>query len=89
MGINNGGQMVSGYKMDCRGNILCCGLTISDINTITNNSVFTLANYELLISPPTATTSSSLQTIQQGVGFNQNLSLQPTGGYNRQFFNDI
>ena len=33
-----------------------------------------------LLQKETATTSSTLQTIQQGVGFNQNLNLQPSGG---------
>jgi hypothetical protein len=33
-----------------------------------------------MLSPPTFTTSSTLQTIQQGVAYSQNLALQATGG---------
>ncbi len=36
-------------------------------------------SYQLLIKPPTATTSAEIQTIQQGVNFNQNLTLQASG----------
>ena len=32
--------------------------------------------YELMIDPPTATAAATIQTIQQGVNFNQNLTLQ-------------
>ena len=38
------------------------------------------ASYQLLLSKPTATTAATIQTIQQGVGYNQNLTLQPNGG---------
>ena len=36
--------------------------------------------YELMIGPPTATQASTIQTIQQGIGFNQKLTLQAIGG---------
>ncbi len=35
---------------------------------------------QVSISPPTGTTNSKIQTIQQGTGFNQVLELQPAGG---------
>lgn len=38
------------------------------------------ASYQIFIAPPSATTAAAIQTIQQGVGFNQNLSLQALGG---------
>ena len=37
-------------------------------------------NYQLLLAPPSATTGAAIQTIQQGTGYNQNLTLQPIGG---------
>jgi hypothetical protein len=37
-------------------------------------------DYQLLINPPISTTAASIQTIQQGVNYNQNLLLQPTAG---------
>jgi hypothetical protein len=49
------------------------GMNIVDSSTYTNQ-------YQLLISSPTLTTNSTLQTIQQNIGFNQILDLQPTGG---------
>jgi hypothetical protein len=37
-------------------------------------------SYQLLIGPPSATSAATIQTIQQGVGYNQNLTLQNAGG---------
>jgi hypothetical protein len=48
-------------------------MNIVDRSTYTNQ-------YQLLISSPTLTPNSTLQTIQQNVGFNQILDLQPIGG---------
>jgi hypothetical protein len=36
--------------------------------------------FQLLIGPPSATTGASIQTIQQGTGYNQTLTLQNAGG---------
>ena len=36
-------------------------------------------DYQLIINPPTATTAAYIQTINQGVGYNQNLTLQAAG----------
>jgi hypothetical protein len=44
------------------------------------DSSSTTNQYQIAISPPTATTPSTIQTIQQGVGFNQNLILQAAAG---------
>jgi hypothetical protein len=49
------------------------GMSIVDASTYTNQ-------YQLLISAPTLTTNSTLQTIQHNIGFNQILDLQPIGG---------
>ena len=38
------------------------------------------SSYQIFIAPPSATTAAAIQTIQQGVGFNQNLTLQNLGG---------
>jgi hypothetical protein len=56
-----------------KGVILSEGLGIVDKSTYTNQ-------YQLLVNPPTLTTNSTLQTIQQNVGYNQILDLQPNGG---------
>ena len=48
-------------------------MTVADGSTYTNQ-------YQLLISPPTSTTNSTIQTIQQNIGFNQILDLQNNGG---------
>jgi hypothetical protein len=37
-------------------------------------------NYQLLFAPPSATSAAAIQTIQQGTGYNQNLTLQATAG---------
>lgn len=36
--------------------------------------------FQLLIGPPSSTTGATIQTVQQGTGFNQNLILQSSGG---------
>jgi hypothetical protein len=59
--------------LDVRGNIFSQGISVVDSTSYTNQ-------YQLSISPPTSTTSSQIQTIQQGVSYNQNLNLQPNGG---------
>jgi hypothetical protein len=59
-------------KLDVRGTIQTEGLSIVDNTSYTNQ-------YQLLILPPTASVGASIQTIQQNVGFNQNLSLQYAG----------
>jgi len=48
-------------------------LGIVDKSTYTNQ-------YQLLVNPPTLTTNSTLQTIQQNIGYTQILDLQPNGG---------
>jgi hypothetical protein len=48
-------------------------MNIVDASTYTNQ-------YQLLVNPPTLTTNSTLQTIQQNVGYNQIFNLQPNGG---------
>jgi hypothetical protein len=37
-------------------------------------------NYQLLFAPPSATTGAAIQTIQQGSGYSQDLTLQQQGG---------
>jgi hypothetical protein len=37
-------------------------------------------NYQLLFAPPSSTSGAAIQTIQQGTGYNQDLTLQPTAG---------
>ena len=73
-------NIVSGYKLDCRGSIFTTSLTIFDSNTLSGNNQFTLNNYQLSISPPTSTSGAAIQTIQQAIGYSQNLTLQALGG---------
>ncbi len=64
----SGGTMTAGANVTTTGNI-GAGLLVSGD-----------ATYQLLISQPTSTTASSIQTVQQGVGFNKKLTLQTLGG---------
>ena len=57
-----GGTMTAGATVITTGNIRAGTCTVGD------------ATYQLLISPPTLTPASSIQTIQQGTGFNQKLT---------------
>jgi hypothetical protein len=59
--------------LSIKGVLLSEGLGIVDKSTYTNQ-------YQLLVNPPTLTTNSTLQTIQQNVGYSQILDLQPNGG---------
>ena len=59
--------------LNVRGVLLSEGLGIVDKSTYTNQ-------YQLLVNPPTLTTNSTLQTIQQNIGYTQFLDLQPNGG---------
>jgi hypothetical protein len=54
------------------------GITNEGINIVDGSSY--IGQFQLGISPPTATTNSKIQTIKQGTGFNQVLDLQPVGG---------
>ena len=65
----SGGNMNPNANITTSGNIRARGLVASSNNI-----------YELLIDPPTSTSASSIQTIQQGIGFNQNLTLQAIAG---------
>jgi hypothetical protein len=56
-------------KLDVRGRTFTQTMSIVDATSYTNQ-------YQLLISPPTSTTPASIQTIQQNMGFGQNLILQ-------------
>jgi hypothetical protein len=73
---------VANIKLDCRGALYTTNLTVFDSNTISGNNVQVLNNYQLMISAPTATTPAKIQTIQQSVGFSQNLILQENSGGN-------
>jgi hypothetical protein len=58
-------------------------MTGSLFNSSTVRGVFLVAGdptWQLLIQAPSSTTAASIQTIQQGVGYNQNLTLQATAG---------
>lgn len=59
--------------LDVRGGIISQSLSVVDSTSYTNQ-------FQLVISPPTTTTSATIQTIKQGTGYNQNLNLQPSGG---------
>ncbi len=61
-------------SLNIKGREMNEGMNIGDASTYTNQ-------YQLLISAPTLTTNSTLQTIQQNLGFNQILDLRPIGGY--------
>jgi len=63
-----GGTMSAGANIITTGNIRAGSLTAGE------------TTYQLLINPPTATTSSLIQTILQGTGYNQKLTLQALGG---------
>ena len=71
---------VSGILLDCRGSIYTYGISIIDSATISGNNVMSLQNFQLMIIPPKASTAASIQTIRQGVDFNQNLTLQAISG---------
>lgn len=59
------------YKLFVSGNIRTSSITFyNEINTA----------YELLVTGPSPTAAANIQTIQQGVGFNQNLTFQAAGG---------
>jgi hypothetical protein len=73
-------SIIAGFKLDCRGGIYAQSLLIGDANTITANNNNVSGNYQLMINPPTATAAASLQTILQGTGYNQKLTLQSLGG---------
>ncbi len=75
---NFGALIVSGAStinsiLNIQGVILSEGLGIVDSSTNTNH-------YQLLVNPPTLATDSTIQTIQQNVGYIQILNLQPNGG---------
>jgi len=62
-------------------------LTLADNGNLTasgnirgNSLISGDASYQLLIGGPTASAAATIQTIQQGVGNNQNLTLQATAG---------
>ena len=59
--------------LDVRGTIISQNLIIGDSTSYSSQ-------YQLFFIPPTSTTSAQIQTIQQGVNYNQNLNLQPNGG---------
>ncbi len=44
------------------------------------NNIVGDATWQLSINQPTALISSAIQTIQQGTGYNQNLTIQALGG---------
>jgi hypothetical protein len=71
---------ISGTKVDCRGTIACHSIMITDINSITANSSSVNSNYQLTLSPPTSIAAAKIETIRQGVDYNQKLVLQPTQG---------
>lgn len=63
------------------------GITNPSVKLYVNGGTTTLGTltskngtYELFIDSPTSTTAASIQTIQQGVGYNQNLTLQAING---------
>lgn len=59
------------YKLFVSGNIRTSSIVFyNETNTA----------YELLVTGPSPTAAANIQTIQQGVGFNQNLTLQAAGG---------
>ena len=61
-------------RIDSAGNLISTA-DIRGLNLVAGGTTF-----QLLIGPPSATAAAAIQTIQQGVGYNQNLSLQATGG---------
>ena len=63
-----GGTMAAGANITTTGTIKASGITLVN------------GTYELIMGAPTATQAAVLQTIQQGVAFNQNLTLQAVGG---------
>ena len=63
-----GGTMSAGANIITTGNIRAGSFTAGE------------TTYQLLIGPPTATAPASIQTILQGSGYNQNLTLQAAGG---------
>ena len=59
----------------------------TNIATFSNSSTEILAlkaptntNYQLLFAPPSATSAAAIQTVQQGTGYNQDLTLQSVAG---------
>jgi len=56
------------------------GNLIASANIRGNTLIAGDASYQLLINGPTASAAATIQTIQQSVGYNQNLTLQATAG---------
>lgn len=61
-------------KLDVRGQLN------SEILYIVDSTSYGGNQNQLMINPHTASSSASLQTVRQGIGFNQNLTLQALGG---------
>ncbi len=70
------GQTTAKSSLNVVGNtncntIYCNSIFSNGINAVDNSS--TINQYQIAISPPTAIAPATIKTIQQGVGFNQNL----------------
>ena len=79
--LQENGTNLSSKYLQLAGGTMTAGANITTTGLI-RGGVLGVANgaYEFNISPPTASTASTLQTIQQGVGYNQNLAIQAIGG---------
>jgi hypothetical protein len=64
----------STWKLDVRGFIGTNAIYVAENTNYGGNQ------FQLMITPPSSTSSAGIQTIQQNVGFNQNLLLQNSGG---------
>ena len=67
------GTTTSTYKLDVRGSTGTQSLAVVDATSYSSQ-------YQLIMGAPTSTTAAFIQTIQQGVGYSQNLTLQASGG---------
>jgi hypothetical protein len=78
--ISEGGTLLTSKYLQLSGGTLTGNLTINADLRASNIQVGG-ATYQLLITPHSATKDyTEIQTIQQGIGFNQKLVLQPIAG---------
>ena len=75
VGIGTGSILPSStWKLDVRGFVGTNAIYIAESANYGGNQ------YQLMITPPSSTSSAGIQTIQQNVGFSQKLTLQASGG---------
>ena len=79
--VDNVASSVEAINISYNGDIRFGGTILSTVGGIGIGSGTPANNgYQLLIVPPAGSAAATIQTIQQGSGYNQNLTLQASGG---------